>query len=161
AERAALEAREEEKGLVVVGAGVKMPPWCLHTYAELSDHKHPQPAWDFALAVTLMPRVVQETAAHGPEDRAQASLVRCVFGNPFRPVSLSADWLTPAVLSLAQVAYDERSPPSGELDSQQLGVLADALEDAGCADRAILDHCRGPGTHMRGCWVVDLLLGRD
>jgi hypothetical protein len=156
AELAALEARQEEKGLVVVGAGVQVPPWCLHTFAELSDHDHPQPAWSFALAATLMPRVVQATAEHGPEDRAQASLVRDIFGNPFRPITLASASRTPAVVSLARAAYDERQLPSGNLDPARLAVLADALEELG-APAELATHLRGPGPHVRGCHVLDLL----
>ena len=56
--------------------------------------------------------------------------------------------------ALAGAIYDERA-------FDRLPVLGDALEDAGCADAAILAHCRGPGEHVRGCWVVDLLLGKS
>jgi hypothetical protein len=87
-------------------------------------------------------------------------LVRCIFGNPFRPVALYLGWLTPTVKALAQAAYEERVLPSGELDLARLKILADALEEAGCSETAILDHLRGPGPHVRGCWVVDLLTGR-
>ncbi len=63
-----------------------------------------------------------------------------------------------AVAALAQAAYDERSMPSGELDRHRLGILADALEDAGCANNEILAHLHSPGPHVRGCWVVDLIV---
>jgi hypothetical protein len=56
--------------------------------------------------------------------------------------------------------YDARDLPSGHLDAHRLAVLADALTDAGCTDQNILAHCRGPGPHVRGCWVIDLLLGK-
>jgi hypothetical protein len=158
AEMAALDAREEEKGLVVVGAGVQLPPWCLNRFAELFDRSHPQPAWEFALAATLMPRVVQATAEHGPEDEAQASLVRDIFGDPSRPIILTAEHRTADVATLARAAYDEREFPSGRLDPQRLAVLSDALEEAG-ATGEILDHLRSPGPHVRGCWAVDLVLG--
>jgi hypothetical protein len=55
------------------------------------------------------------------------------------------------------VAAEERSGPEGHLDRARLAVLADALEDAGCTDREILCHLHGPGVHVRGCWVVDLV----
>jgi hypothetical protein len=61
---------------------------------------------------------------------------------------------------MAQTAYDERILPAGTLDPDRLAVLADALEDAGCDNADILSHLRGPGPHVRGCWVVDLLLGK-
>jgi hypothetical protein len=57
------------------------------------------------------------------------------------------------VLGLAWAANDERR-------LEALPVLADALEDAGCTDRALLGHCRSGLRHVRGCWAIDLLLGR-
>jgi hypothetical protein len=91
------------------------------------------------------------------ERKARAALCRDLFGNPFRPVALDRRWLTGgdgAARKLARVIYAERR-------FGDLSVLADALEDAGCADAAVLAHCRGPGEHVRGCWVVDLLLGKS
>jgi hypothetical protein len=87
-------------------------------------------------------------------------LVREVFGDPFRPAALVPSWLTPTVLALAEAAYDERVLPSGELDPARLSVLADALEEAGCADDDLLGHLRSPGPHVRGCWALDLILGK-
>jgi hypothetical protein len=98
----------------------------------------------------------------GPQERqAECHLLREVFGNPFRPVEVGHAWQTPQVVALAQAAYEQRELPAGTLDPAQLAVLADALEEAGCTDQAILDHLRGPGPHVRGCWVVDLLLGKS
>lgn len=82
-----------------------------------------------------------------------ALLVRDAFGNPFRPVALDPSWRTEAVVALAEGIYAERA-------FERMPVLADALEDAGCAHADILSHCRGDGPHVRGCWVVDLLTGR-
>jgi hypothetical protein len=87
-------------------------------------------------------------------------LIREVFGNRYRPLVIDSAWLTSTVVSLAQAAYEQRILPAGELDRDRLGVLADALEDAGCTEAAILNHLRGPGPHVRGCFVVDGLLGR-
>jgi hypothetical protein len=84
-----------------------------------------------------------------------------MFGNPFRPVTVSPTWQTPEVISLAQAAYDERVLPAGTLNATRLAVLADALEDAGCTNPDILNHLRGPGPHVRGCWALDLLLGKS
>jgi hypothetical protein len=95
------------------------------------------------------------------ERAAQAGLLRDVFGNPFRPVRVDAAWLTGTVVSLAQAAYDDRRLPSGELAPVRLAVLADALEDAGCTDDAILSHLRSPGSHVRGCWALNLILGKQ
>jgi hypothetical protein len=92
-----------------------------------------------------------------PERAAQAALVRCVFGNPFMPVSLDPAWTAwndGVVRKLARCIYDERA-------LGRLPLLADALEEAGCDCWEILDHCRGKGPHVRGCWVVDRLLGRE
>jgi hypothetical protein len=104
---------------------------------------------------TVVPPFSAE-AAKTAEEAAQAGLLRCIF-QAFPTVALDPAWLTwndGAVGRLAQSAYDERA-------FDRLPVLADALEDAGCADTAILGHCRGPGPHARGCWVVDLLLGKS
>jgi hypothetical protein len=101
-----------------------------------------------------------DSVARQDERVAHCSLIRDIFGNPFRPVSFVPAWLTPTVLKLAQAAYDNRLLPSGLLDNTRLAVLADALEEAGCDNQDILSHLRGPGPHVRGCWAVDLLLGK-
>ena len=88
--------------------------------------------------------------------------LRDLFGPlPFRPVTVSPGWQTPQVVAQAQAAYDERELPAGTLDPTRLAVLADALEEAGCADQTVLEHLRGAGPHVRGCWAVDLLLGKE
>src|SRR5262249_49649846 len=113
----------------------------------------------------LNPRELNATAPARERERlAQAHLVRDLLGNPFQPVTADPAWLSwndGAVVTLAQAASDERLLPTGHLDPARLGVLADALEDAGCSDEAILEHLRDPGPHVRGCWVVDLILGKD
>jgi hypothetical protein len=91
-------------------------------------------------------------AARRAEDRVQCAILRDVF-NPFRPVAFAPAWRTPPVLALARAIYQERA-------FEQLPILADALEEAGCADEQLLAHCRGPGVHVRGCWVVDGVLAR-
>jgi hypothetical protein len=102
----------------------------------------------------------EEEKIRRAETAALANLLRDVFGNPFRLISLNPDWITPIVTDLATAAYEERSLPSGELDLARLTVLADALEEAGCDNADILNHLRERGTHVRGCWPVDLLLDR-
>jgi CheY-like chemotaxis protein len=92
--------------------------------------------------------------------REQAALLRDIFGNPFRPVTVNPAWLTwkgGAIPKLAQSIYDQRALSAGTLDPARLAVLADALEVAGCTEAALLDHLREPGPHVRGCWVIDLL----
>jgi hypothetical protein len=84
-------------------------------------------------------------------------MFREIFGNPFRQVVIAPNWLAAndgAVPKLAQGIYEERA-------FDRMPILADALEDAGCTDSYVLRHCRGPGPHVRGCWVVDLLLAKS
>jgi hypothetical protein len=101
---------------------------------------------------------LEPTAAERDPQVARAcAALREVFGNPFRPPRLDPAWLAwngGAVGSLARSIYAEKA--FGEIP-----VLADALEDAGCADPAVLAHLRGGDSHARGCWVLDLLLGRS
>jgi hypothetical protein len=90
----------------------------------------------------------------GPvEIEVQARLVRDIFGNPFRPGTIDSVWQTHEVVALAEAIYDQRA-------FDRLPSLVDALEEAGCTNTYILDHCRQPGPHVRGCWVVDLILGK-
>jgi hypothetical protein len=70
-------------------------------------------------------------------------------------------WRARDVIDLARAAYNERLLPSGQLDPARLAVLADALEEAGCSEQVILDHLCGPGSHVRGCWPVDLILAKE
>jgi hypothetical protein len=84
-------------------------------------------------------------------------LVREIFGNPFRPSALDPrwlDWKENTLLRMAHVIYRKRC-------FRNLPILADALEEAGCNDAAILTHCQAAVAHVRGCWVVDLLLGME
>jgi hypothetical protein len=85
---------------------------------------------------------------------AQCSILRDIFGDPFRPVPVDPSWRSGNVVSLAEAIYADRA-------FDRLPILADALEDAGCDQADILEHCRGPGPHVRGCWVVDLILGKE
>ncbi len=99
-----------------------------------------------------------DVAKAAVERAAQSALLRDIFGNPFRHIALDSDWRTPTVILLAQSAYNERLMPGGCLDNTRLAVLADALEEAGCTEHSIIDHLRGPGPHVPGCWPVDLAL---
>jgi hypothetical protein len=94
-------------------------------------------------------RVVQEV------ERGQAEIIRDIVGNPFRPVALDPAWRTSDVFLLARGIYDDRA-------FDRMPILADALQDAGCDNDNILSHCHNTNqVHARGCWVVDLLLGKE
>jgi len=86
---------------------------------------------------------------------AALPLLRCFFGNQFRPVAIDPSWLTSTVTSLASQMYESR-------DFSPMPILADALQDAGCDNDDILNQCRdAKATHVRGCWVVDLVLRKE
>ena len=86
---------------------------------------------------------------------AQAELVRDIVGNPFRPVTFAPEWRTDTAVAIARTMYESR-------EFGAMPILADALQDAGCDNDDILNHCRDANaTHVRGCWVVDLVLGKE
>jgi hypothetical protein len=84
----------------------------------------------------------------------RAAWLRDLFANPFRPVAFDPRWRTEDTFGLARGIYEGRA-------FDRLPLLADALMDAGCADEQVLSHCRSEGPHVRGCWVVDLVLGKE
>lgn len=104
-------------------------------------------AIDKSLSESDLPHVISQTG------RQQAILLREFVGNPFRPVSFSPDWRTSTVVALAAQMYESR-------DFSTMPILVDALQDAGCDNEDILNHCRQPGVHVRGCWVVDAVLDK-
>jgi hypothetical protein len=86
----------------------------------------------------------------------QGGILHELFGNPFRPIILDPSWLSwhgGLLVSMARQMYDRR-------DFTDMPVMGDALEDAGCSNQDILSHCRSGGEHYRGCWVLDLVLGK-
>ena len=97
-------------------------------------------------------------AGRAEEEQGLCDLIRDVIGNPFRPSPslphVTFAWNDGAIRKMAQIIYDDRA-------FDRLPLLADALEEAGCDNADILGHCRGGGEHVRGCWVVDLLLGKS
>jgi hypothetical protein len=95
-----------------------------------------------------------ESAGRNTETEAQRRILHDIFGNPFHPAKLDPSWLIPTVKALTQSIYDERA-------FDRLPLLADTLKEAGRHDAEILAHCRGPRPHVRGCWVVDLFLGKE
>ncbi len=139
-------------------------------YLGASENEGPVMAWDAntvaewtvyaktgSSAVADKEREARRRREFDAEVIAQCDLLRDIFGNPFQFTTIDHAWLAwrdGTVPKIAQTIYDERR-------FAELSILADALEEAGCADRDILDHCRQPGPHVRGCWVVDLLLGKQ
>jgi hypothetical protein len=128
------------------------------------------PVWspDFALRVAMTVEdakddtVPRSGVIDDPIRPKQASLLREIFGlSAFRPVVLDPDCQTPAVLTLATAAYDNRHVPSGQLEPERLAVLADALEESGCDNAELLGHLRGEGVHVRGCFAVDAVLAKE
>jgi BTB/POZ domain-containing protein KCTD9 len=103
------------------------------------------PGWDPA-----------DTPATFPTDPEVAELLRCVAGNPFRAVTVDPGWVTANGRAAERLGRRIRD----EDDFTAIPVLADALEEVGCTDRAVLAHCRSGGEHAHGCWVVELLLDR-
>lgn len=97
--------------------------------------------------------VAARDAARNREASEQCEIIREVFGNPDHAATFEVRWATPSVVRLAQAIYEGQC-------FDQLLVLADALDEAGCTDRVALDHLRSPGPHLRGCWPVDLVLAK-
>jgi hypothetical protein len=97
--------------------------------------------------------VISSSTADVRPKAQQPAVFRCIMGNPFRRACPHPGWLTPSVKAIAQRVYDER-------DFALLGHLADALGGAGCTEQQLLEHCREAGQHWRGCFVVDLVLGK-
>lgn len=91
---------------------------------------------------------------NGPEEQAQCDIIRDLFPGPTHAVSADFAWHAPEVLLIARRMYDSR-------DFSAMPVLADTLQAIGCNDPLVLAHCRNVGAHVRGCWVVDLLLGKE
>jgi hypothetical protein len=116
------------------------------------------PTKDAVLSVVFCTlHVTRADGLASSEERQQIALLQDIIGNPFRRPVIDSTWLSwngGTVVKLAQSIYDERS-------FAELPILADALLDAGCVDQSILSHCRSEAAHVRGCWVVDALLGKN
>ncbi len=108
------------------------------------------PAW---WALHFATQAVRQRGTQGTVLPAVARLLRDIFGNPFRPVAVDPAWLTSDVLALARGIYEEKA-------FDRMPILADALQDAGCDSDEVLNHCRHERRHVRGCWMIDLLLGK-
>jgi hypothetical protein len=153
---ASVEIHASGAALNAVGAG----PFTPQRAEAVADQAAECVRWSWwAAGETATARAEREA-----ERRFQASLLRCLLGNPFRPITANPAWLAwraGAIPKLAESTYGDRELPSGHLDTALLAILADMLENAGCSDAEVLGHLRGPGPHARGCFVVDAVLGRS
>jgi len=141
----AADEEERERAFAILDAAERQ-------FWEESDGGDRNFAW--AARACVAPKITGVEAEPGLQtDITPSSILKDIFGNPFRPVALDPSWLTPTVVQLAEHIYRERA-------FDQMPILADALQDAGCDNNDILNHCRQPGEHVRGCWVLDLLTGR-
>jgi hypothetical protein len=155
----ATQARDEARGVGMQEATAAAID-TLHPSATLAGRRawwsvaRAEIEWRFAFQ-TRERRRTAEAAIYQEEQRRQSGLLRCIVGNPFRPVAFNPAWRTDTALSLARQMYDSR-------DFGAMPILADALQDAGCEHEQILNHCRDANqSHVRGCWVVDLVLGKE
>jgi hypothetical protein len=131
---------------------IALAPWARE---EISGEPAPQGA--FRRMWTAATDVLSGFRHRSPEHAAQAVLLRDLFGNPFRQSFLNPSLRARSqgvIQQLAEAMYADRA-------FDRLPLLADAIEEVGGTDAAILDHCRHPGPHYRGCWVIDLILGRE
>jgi hypothetical protein len=121
----------------------------------LADCASTNAAWAATQPGTVMPDDGGASAALlAAEQVIQSNILRDIFGNPFRPGAVDPAWVTSTVTALVRRMYESR-------DFSAMPILADALQDAGCDNEDILNHCRGPGPHVRGCWVVDAVLRKE
>jgi hypothetical protein len=125
----------------------------LSASSEITRHAR-QVAWLTRFAAKENAELPLQRKVFGQHGEQQCLLLRDIFGNSFSPIATEPRWLTSTVTNLAHAIYTDRA-------FDRLPILADALEDAGCTNAEILNHCRQPGVHVRGCWVVDLLLGKE
>jgi hypothetical protein len=149
----------DRAGLVgIVHFFPRAPDAPANTAAALARATARPSALDTAFYMTAYPLALAGfTLGEKDGNAVTCDLLRCVFGNPFRPVALDVGWRRwndGTIPKLARSIYDDRA-------FEQLPILADALEDAGCVNSDMINHCRGPGPHVRGCWVVDLILGKS
>jgi hypothetical protein len=172
--RRAVEAAERfadgaapKREMTAAGAAAQQAAWTVSR--DGPRFKDDRTAAAFAIARDAAYAIVWEAATLACREAKLAEIsaasrravLRDIFGNPFRPVSISSAvlaWNDAVVSRLAQSAYEERELPAGTLDNGRLAVLADALEEAGCTDADILAHLRGPGPHVCGCWAIDAIL---
>jgi hypothetical protein len=140
----------------VTGEELPTSPASAVFLAVAEDPSASNPAFNYGVpaAASTARHAALATRQARSQERPQEDLLRCIFGNPFHSVAGNPAWLTPTVLALAMAVYEERA-------FHRMPELADALEEGGCTEADILAHCRKPVEHVRGCWVVDLVLGKE
>ena len=145
-------------------AGYYFPP------ASAASSEAPERAWEFELPCEEEPYtgprqvILVPPGWKGRYLTTRSRLLHEIFGNPFRPVSIDPavlTWHDGTIPRLAQAIYEERQLPAGTFDPARMNVLADALLDAGCDNEEMIQHCRSEASHVRGCWVIDLLLSKS
>ena len=163
AELSSLQNRSSDQNYLLFAAWAVM---CASTAAEkdTQSHGYASSCFGFASQRSFVAAGFQAEAALDPtvskeeayeiEANVQIALLRDIFENPFRPAAFAPIWRTSTVIAIARHIYDSR-------EFSPMPILGDALEDAGCDNEDILNHCRGDGPHVRGCWVVDLVLGKE
>jgi hypothetical protein len=175
--RKAVEAAERfadgttvKREMTAAGAGAQHAAWAVCSYgphfkneqiAAASATARYSAYADIRFGTTL---ACHNAEVAGISAASLCDVLREIVGNPFRPITLSPvilTWNDGVVVRLAQAAYEQRNMLEGTIDNSLLAILADALEEAGCTDADILGHLRGPGPHVRGCWPVDLCLGKS
>src|SRR5262245_5923205 len=164
----AVEANNAANTAVEKGTKDQLKHWLRHELAWTVAFAAtgPVPVADVgtrAAAAAVQARTGAELMAPVPQDEFDAAtaeqalvmreVVWEVVGNPFRTVMFSPSWRTNTAVTLARQMYQSR-------EFSAMSILADALQDAGCANDDMLNHCRNPGEHIRGCWVLDCVLGK-
>jgi hypothetical protein len=132
-------------------------PWFGAARAAADAVRTYPPTFEHIMVNGVQSAAVAAAWAVPSETPVQAALIRDIFGNPFRSITLNPIWLTwhdGLLVSMSRQLYDSR-------DFSDMPILADALEEAGCSDQDILGHCRSGDEHVRGCWVVDLVLSKE
>ncbi len=162
AEELVADAMAYADGLSYHGGPAGVARWEAANAVWAAAESNPFGAADHASDAVYISKIEPDAFHLGPappcpgdaaEAAAQAELLRHIVGNPFRPVALSPAWRTDTVVALARQMYDSR-------DFSAMPILADALQDAGCDNPNVLDHCRELGPHARGCWVIDAMLDK-
>jgi hypothetical protein len=143
-----------DAAVVYSPAGNNLLEAVAHNATELAELVQANAALRVAFARDVAKRARRARQDQKREAQGQADLLRDLTWNCLRAVMVDSRWLTPTVTLLATAIYKDRA-------FDRVPILTDALEEAGCRETQILAHCRSPNEHFLGCWVVDLLLGKE